>query len=61
MAAGGGEKVGIFLGAVLCLSIFVIVCLGESCSRADDMGDTWTLPPVGVLGKPWNVSLGWKL
>lgn len=24
-----------------------------------DSGDTWTLLPAEVLGKSWNVSLGW--
>lgn len=55
-----GGKVGIVLGAVLRLSVYPsisVLFVKKAVFLTCDWG-TWTLLPVAVLEKPWNVSLG---
>lgn len=39
---------------------FAYPALSSCALKKTDLGGTWTLLPVGVLGKAWNVSFGWS-
>lgn len=58
MAVGGKGRLGWNLPRCPSSPTHPVICFEEGCFLMSDIEDAWTLLPFGLLGKPWNVSLG---